>query len=60
ARRFPNIKVVAVSNIDTPRVMKEAKELGATRYIIKVDTTPKEIVAMVKKLTQPQELDHEA
>ncbi len=53
--RFPDTKVIAVSNIDTPRVVKEAKELGAVQYVIKVETTPKEIVALVKKLAKAAE-----
>jgi CheY-like chemotaxis protein len=53
--RFPDTQVIAVSNIDTPRVVKQAKELGAERYLIKVETTPHQLVDIVKELTKKKE-----
>ena len=44
------IKVIAFSNIDTPRVVTEAKALGASDYLIKVDVTPHDMVEIVNKL----------
>ncbi len=52
ATRFPETRIVAVSNIDSPRVAKEAKELGVIQYIIKVETTPREIVKLVEALVK--------
>ncbi|HEX7259840.1 MAG TPA: response regulator [Candidatus Saccharimonadia bacterium] len=58
ASRFPDTKVVAVSNIDTPRVVQQAKELGVTEYIIKVETTPRELVELVGKLAKVEDDAH--
>ncbi len=52
AKRFPDTKILALSNIDTPRVMLRAKQLGVLHYIIKVETTPHEIVLMIKQLVK--------
>jgi two-component system response regulator (stage 0 sporulation protein F) len=45
--KHAGIKVVAFSNIDTPRVVEEAKSLGASDYLIKVDITPHQMVEIV-------------
>lgn len=45
----PDIKVIAFSNIDTPRVIDEAKQLGAVEYLIKVDVTPHEMVEIANR-----------
>jgi DNA-binding NtrC family response regulator len=47
--RFPATKVIAVSNIDTPRVVDEARKLGVVEYVIKVDTTPHQMVDLVNQ-----------
>jgi CheY-like chemotaxis protein len=47
--RFPATKIVALSNIDTPRVVQQAKELGVSDYIIKVDTTPRQMVEALRQ-----------
>jgi len=47
--RFPGTKVIAVSNIDTPRVVEEARKLGVVEYVIKVDTTPHQMVDLVNQ-----------
>jgi two-component system response regulator (stage 0 sporulation protein F) len=46
--RFPQTKILALSNIDTPRVVEQAKELGAAEYLIKVDMTPHQMVDLIK------------
>jgi DNA-binding response OmpR family regulator len=48
AARFPAMKIIALSNIDTPRVVKEAKELGVNDYHVKVDMTPHQMVQLVQ------------
>ena len=48
--KHAGIKVIAFSNIDTPRVVEEAKKLGATEYMIKVDVTPHAMVDVVSKM----------
>ncbi len=53
ATRFPGTKIIALSNIDTPRVVEEAKELGATDYHVKVDMTPRQMVELVQHYLAP-------
>jgi DNA-binding response OmpR family regulator len=48
ANRFPETKILALSNIDTPRVVEQAKGLGASEYLIKVDMTPHQMVDLIK------------
>lgn len=48
-QKYPDTKVIAFSNIETPRVISEAKELGVSEYILKVDMTPHD---MVEKINQ--------
>ena len=47
--RFPHTKVLALTNIETPRVMQQTKELGVMEYIIKANTTPREVVEKVRQ-----------
>jgi DNA-binding response OmpR family regulator len=49
ANRFPETKILALSNIDTPRVVEQAKVLGAAEYLIKVDMTPHQMVDLIKQ-----------
>jgi two-component system, OmpR family, response regulator MtrA len=44
-RQHPTI--IALSNIDTPSIMEQAKQLGAAEYILKVDLTPDQLVDVV-------------
>lgn len=50
--RYPNTKVLVFSNIDSPRVVSEANELGIVEYIVKVSTTPSQMVEKIEKLTK--------
>jgi len=47
--RFPAMKIIALSNIDTARVVQEAKGLGVDDYHIKVDMTPHQMVQLVQR-----------
>lgn len=47
SKRYPNMVVLALSNIDTPRVIEQAKELGVRDYIVKVDVTPHQMVDII-------------
>jgi two-component system phosphate regulon response regulator PhoB len=49
-QRYPHIKVVVFSNIDTPRVTQQAKELGVAAYLLKVETTPSQLVEAIQRL----------
>jgi DNA-binding NtrC family response regulator len=46
---FPDTKVFAISNVETPSVAEEALKLGAADYLRKVDYTPRQIVELVQK-----------
>jgi CheY-like chemotaxis protein len=52
--RYPRIQVVAVSNIDSPRVKEDAKNYGVVRYVLKVEMTPRDIARMVTELAAEQ------
>ena len=49
-KRYPRVKVIAFSNIETPRVVDEAKKLGASEYLLKVEVTPHQLVEVIDKL----------
>lgn len=44
AATHPTTKVIVVSNLDSPKVVEKAKELGAVEYLIKSQYTPKQLV----------------
>ncbi len=46
--RYPATKIIAFSNIETPRVVEEAKSLGITSYFLKVNVTPHQMVDIIK------------
>jgi CheY-like chemotaxis protein len=47
--RFPKMKIVALTNIDSGKVRTEAMELGADKYLIKVTLNPADIVSLVQE-----------
>lgn len=49
-----HVKVVVFSNMASPELYNEAKELGATQYLIKANYTPKEVVGAVKAALQQE------
>lgn len=48
--KHPQTKVVVFSNTEVPAKVKEAMELGASRYMTKYNMTPKEMVGAVRGL----------
>lgn len=40
---MPNTKIIVLSNTESPKVQEEAKRLGALKYCLKVDFTPKQL-----------------
>lgn len=48
--RYPDIKIIAFSNIETPRVVEQAKQLGVSNYFLKVDVTPHQMVDICNQL----------
>ena len=45
--RHSGPRVIALSNIDTPRVISAAMDMGVARYLLKVDYTPDQLVDIV-------------
>lgn len=48
--KHPGTRVVVLSNLDEDREVKEALELGASRYILKANTSPTELAVRVNHL----------
>ncbi|MBU0727826.1 response regulator [Patescibacteria group bacterium] len=46
----PDSEVIMLSNFSDFQLEKEAKEAGASDYLLKIDTTPKKLSAYIKKL----------
>ena len=46
-RGFP---VIILSKVDGPRILKQAKELGAEDFLVKAKVVPKEVLAAIKKI----------
>lgn len=54
-KKLPEIKdipVIVLTNLDTPEDRKKSMDLGAVDYLVKSNTTPKEIVQRVEKMLQ--------
>ena len=52
--RYPRISVIAVSNIDSSRVKKDAEALGVIKYLIKVEQNPSDIARIVQEVADAQ------
>ncbi len=52
--KHSHVKVVVFSNMASPELFDEAKELGATQYLIKANYTPKEVVGAIQAALQQQ------
>jgi len=51
-QKHAHVKVVVFSNMTSPELYDEAKNLGATQYLIKANYTPKEVVGAVQAALQ--------
>lgn len=49
ATKFPETKVIAFSNVDSPRVVGDARKLGVVEYVMKVDMTPHQMIDIIRK-----------
>lgn len=49
ARNHPEVKVIVFSNVDMSDEIEEAFRLGASRYILKVGVSLKEVVRVVQE-----------
>jgi CheY-like chemotaxis protein len=47
--KHSHVKVIIFSNMASPELFEEAKELGVTQYLIKAKYTPKELAGVVQK-----------
>lgn len=47
--KHPMVKVIVFSNISMPEEMVEAHELGASNYLLKSATSPKQLADLIKK-----------
>ncbi|MGH8457074.1 MAG: response regulator, partial [Stenotrophobium sp.] len=47
--RHPQVKVIVFSNTEMPDKLREAKELGAVRYMAKFHFTPTALVSLIKE-----------
>lgn len=50
AAKHPQTTVVVVSNLDSPTIVQKATDLGASKYLLKSQYTPKQLVAAVQEL----------
>jgi CheY-like chemotaxis protein len=48
-QKHPDVKVVVFSNLYSPNLLEEAKQLGVVHYLTKSDFTPQELVDFVGK-----------
>ncbi len=51
--KLPQTRVVVLTNTESPKIINEAMELGATRYLLKVENTPYDIADQVEALLKP-------
>ncbi len=49
-KSLPKTKLVVMSNIESPKIIEEAKKLGAARYLLKIDYTPHQVEEIVREL----------
>ena len=47
--KYSHMKVIVFSNMASPELYAEAKQLGATEYLIKAKYTPKQVAEVIKK-----------
>ena len=47
---YPATKVIVFSNMSMPLEMKQAYELGATKYMLKSSTSPKQLAALIEQV----------
>lgn len=48
--KYPNTKVLVLSNLSDSKTLERIKKLGAHKYLLKADTSPKELVSAVNQL----------
>lgn len=59
-KSYPNTKVIVFSNMSMPMEMEKAYELGATKYMLKSSTSPKQLSELIEATLagkEPEETD---
>jgi CheY-like chemotaxis protein len=46
---YPGTRVIVFSNMSVPIEMKKAYELGATKYMLKSSTSPKQLATLIEQ-----------
>jgi CheY-like chemotaxis protein len=46
---YPNTKIIVFSNMSSPGDMQRAFELGATKYMLKSSTSPKQLANLIQE-----------
>ena len=52
--KYSHVKIIVFSNMASPELVEEAKQLGASRYLLKAKFTPKEIAGVIKEALEEQ------
>ncbi len=52
--KHPNTKIIVFSNMSVPSDVKDAMQLGASKYLTKSSFTPKEMVGIIKEISGAQ------
>lgn len=47
---FPDVKIVMLSNYNHHQIQEEAEDAGVDDYLVKLNTSPKDLVTYVKNL----------
>lgn len=49
-KNLPKTKLIVTSNIESPKIIEEAKKLGAVKYLLKIDYTPYQVEEIIRDL----------
>jgi CheY-like chemotaxis protein len=52
ADKYPKTTIIILSNLNEDEQVEEARKLGAHRYILKANTSPRELAARVNHIAQ--------
>ncbi len=52
-KTIPKTTIVVLTNTESPKILKEAIDLGASKYLLKVENTPYDIVDKINSLLKP-------
>lgn len=49
-KTLPKTKLIIMSNIESQKIIEEAKKLGAAKYLLKIDYTPYQVEEIIQDL----------